>query len=170
MRLLLDSHVALWALGDPGELSDECSHHLRGADEVYFSAVTPWELGIKRAKGTIIYPDDLVGELAACGFEELPITAAHADAATRLPPHHADPFDRMLVAQAQAESLTLVTADRQLLAYDVPNTRRPPVSLPQRPLPNTRPPAPTTRQTGAVDFYELNFCTILKAPFRTGRI
>ena len=119
MRLLLDSHVALWALGDPGELSDECSHHLREADEVYFSAVTPWELGIKRAKGTIVYPDDLVGELAACGFEELPITAAHADAATRLPPHHADPFDRMLVAQAQAESLTLVTADRQLLAYDV---------------------------------------------------
>lgn len=119
MRLLLDSHVALWALGQSALLGDECGDHLRTADEVYFSAVTPWELGIKRAKGRIEYPDGLVAELLACGFEELPITAAHADAATRLPPHHADPFDRMLVAQAQAESLTLVTADEQLLAYDV---------------------------------------------------
>lgn len=119
MRLLLDSHVALWALGHSALLGDECGDHLRTADEVYFSAVTPWELGIKRAKGRIVYPDGLVAELLTCGFEELPITAAHADAATRLPPHHADPFDRMLVAQAQAESLTLVTADEQLLAYDV---------------------------------------------------
>lgn len=119
MRLLLDSHVALWALGQSALLGDECGDDLRTADEVYFSAVTPWELGIKRAKGRIEYPDGLVAELLACGFEELPITAAHADAATLLPPHHADPFDRMLVAQAQAESLTLVTADEQLLAYDV---------------------------------------------------
>ncbi len=119
MRLLLDSHVALWALDHSALLGDECGDHLRTADEVYFSAVTPWELGIKRAKGRIVYPDGLVAELLACGFEELPITAAHADSATRLPPHHADPFDRMLVAQAQAESLTLVTADEQLLAYDV---------------------------------------------------
>lgn len=123
MRLLLDSHVALWALGHPTELSDECSRHLRIADEVYFSAVTPWELGIKRAKGRIVYPDGLLAELAACGFEELAITAAHAAAATRLPPHHSDPFDRMLVAQAQAESLTLVTADEQLLVYDVTTLR-----------------------------------------------
>lgn len=60
--------------------------------------MTPWELGIKRAEDRIDYPDGLVAELAACGFEELVITAAHAEAATRLPPHHADPFDRMLVA------------------------------------------------------------------------
>jgi len=119
VRLLLDSHVALWALDESALLGDECGDHLRTADEVYFSAVTPWELGIKRAKGRIVYPDGPVAELLACGFEELPITAAHADAATRLPPYHADPFDRMLVAQAQAESLTLVTADEQLLSYDV---------------------------------------------------
>lgn len=119
MRLLLDSHVALWALDCSALLGDECGDRLRTADEVYFSAVTPWELGIKRAKGGIVYPDGLAAELVACGFEELPITAAHADAAARLPPHHADPFDRMLVAQAQAESLTLVTADEQLFAYDV---------------------------------------------------
>ena len=119
MRLLLDSHVALWALGHSAPLGDECGNHLRTADEVYFSAVTPWELGIKRAKGRIVYPDGLADELVACGFQELTITAAHADAATRLPQHHADPFDRMLVAQAQTESLTLVTADEQLLAYDV---------------------------------------------------
>ena len=119
MRLLLDSHVALWALGHPAELGTECTHCLRTADDVFFSAVTPWELGIKRAKGRITYPDGLVAELVASGFDELSITAAHADAATRLPQHHADPFDRMLVAQAQAESLTLVTADEQLSAYDV---------------------------------------------------
>ncbi len=119
MRLLLDSHVALWALGDPALLGGECGKRLDAAAEVYFSAVTPWELGIKRARGRIAYPDGLVAELVACGFEELPITAAHADAGGRLPPHHSDPFDRMLVAQARAESLTLVTADEQLLAYEV---------------------------------------------------
>ena len=118
MRLLLDSHVALWALGHPTPLGAECRNHLTEAGEVYFSAVTPWELGIARAKGRISYPEGLVAELVACGFEELPITAAHAEAAAVLPPHHADPFDRMLVAQAQAESLTLVTADGQLGAYD----------------------------------------------------
>ena len=119
MRFLLDSHVALWAIGHPDSLGAECRRQLETAAEVYFSAVTPWELGIKRAKGRIAYPDGLVAELVACGFGELPVTAAHAEAAPRLPPHHSDPFDRMLVAQAQAESLTLVTADEQLRAYEV---------------------------------------------------
>ena len=119
MRFLLDSHVALWAIGHPDSLGTECRRQLETAAEVYFSAVTPWELGIKRAKGRIAYPDGLVAELIACGFEELPVTAAHADAAPRLPLHHSDPFDRMLMAQAHAESLTLATADEQLLAYEV---------------------------------------------------
>lgn len=119
MRLLVDSHVALWWLGDDALLGPECKERLKDADEVYFSALTPWELGIKRSIGKIAFPDGLVAQLEAAGFVELAISAAHAELAPDLPPHHRDPFDRMLVAQAQLESLTLVTADRTLRTYDV---------------------------------------------------
>ena len=120
MRLLLDSHVALWWLEGADDLGPESTALIESADEVRFSAVTPWELGIKRALGKLDFPDDLVAALEAAGFEALPITAAHADLAPRLPGHHRDPFDRMLVAQARAEALTLVTADETLRPYDVP--------------------------------------------------
>ena len=119
MRLLIDSHVALWWLGADAALGSACSDQLQAADEVYFSAVTPWELGIKRSLGKISFPDGLVRELVAGGFVELAISAAHAEHAPGLPSHHGDPFDRMLVAQAQLESLVLVTADRRLRPYDV---------------------------------------------------
>lgn len=119
MRLLVDSHVALWWLGEDSSLGASCHEQLLVADEVYFSAVTPWELGIKRAIGKLAFPNGLVSELAAGGFVELPVSAAHAERAPDLPPHHRDPFDRMLVAQAQLESLVLVTADRTLRPYDV---------------------------------------------------
>jgi len=119
MRCLLDSHVALWWLAGDGSLGAECASRIASADEVYFSAVTPWELGIKRALGKIAYPDGLVDALHAAGFVELPIGAAHGERAADLPGHHGDPFDRMLVAQAQLESLVLVTADRALRPYDV---------------------------------------------------
>ncbi|HMQ27268.1 MAG TPA: type II toxin-antitoxin system VapC family toxin, partial [Acidimicrobiales bacterium] len=109
MRLLLDSHVALWWLEDADELGPECTALIESADDVQFSAVTPWELGIKRALGKLDYPDDLVASLGAAGFTELPVTAAHADLAPRLPAHHRDPFDRVLVAQAQLEALRLVS-------------------------------------------------------------
>ena len=119
MRLLLDSHVALWWLEDSDELGPECTALIESADDVQFSAVTPWELGIKRAFGKLDFPDDLVASLGAAGFTELPITAAHADLAPRLPAHHRDPFDRVLVAQAQLEALRLVSADASLTPYDV---------------------------------------------------
>lgn len=119
MRLLLDSHVALWWLEDADELGPECTALIESADDVQFSAVTPWELGIKRALGKLDYPDDLVASLGAAGFTELPVTAAHADLAPRLPAHHRDPFDRVLVAQAQLEALRLVSADASLTPYDV---------------------------------------------------
>lgn len=119
MRLLIDSHVALWWQGADPSLGPSCRELLRTADEVYFSAVTPWELGIKRSLGKVAYPDGLVEELQSVGFAELAISAAHASRAPELPPHHRDPFDRMLVAQAQSESLAIVTADRQLDPYDV---------------------------------------------------
>lgn len=119
MRLLLDSHVALWWLEGNPSLGARCRQSLETADEVRFSAVTPWELGIKRALGRLVMPDGLVEALAASGFEPLAISVAHAEAAPGLPPHHRDPFDRMLVAQAQVESLVLVTGDDTLGPYDV---------------------------------------------------
>lgn len=119
MRLLIDSHVALWWLSEAPVLGAKCREQLVVADEVYFSAVTPWELGIKRALGKLAFPDGLVAELIAAGFVALPISAAHAVRAQELPAHHRDPFDRMLVAQAQLEALALVTADRTLRPYDI---------------------------------------------------
>ena len=84
-----------------------------------FSAATPWELGIKKALGKLTFPAGLTEKLEAEGFEALSISARHAEHAAALPPYHRDPFDRILVAQAQLESLTVVTADRALYSYDV---------------------------------------------------
>lgn len=119
MRILLDSHVALWWLEDDPALGPRTRDLLVEADEAFISAVTPWELGIKRALGKLSMPDGLADELEAQGFLPLSITAAHAEMATELAPHHRDPFDRMLVAQAQSEDLVLVTADHTLADYEV---------------------------------------------------
>ena len=119
MRLLVDSHVALWWLEGNVSLGAKCLGLLVEADEVFFSAVTPWELGIKHALGKIVIPDGMGEALIASGFTALPVAVSHAEHAPRLPMHHRDPFDRMLVAQAQLEALVLVSADRALEAYDV---------------------------------------------------
>lgn len=87
---------------------------------LYFSAASIWELEIKRAKGKLDAPDDLFETTRQRGFAELAVLSLHAIIAARLPPHHGDPFDRMLVAQAQRENLTIVTNDRCIAAYDVP--------------------------------------------------
>ena len=83
------------------------------------SAATVWEIAIKQAVGRLDAPDDLLEALQVNGFETLAISAAHALAAGGLPQHHADPFDRMLIAQARAEGLTLVTVDQRFPEYDV---------------------------------------------------
>ena len=119
MRLLVDSHVALWWLEGSDSLGSRCRQLIEHADEVYFSAVTPWELGIKRALGKLTMPDGLVGALQSGGLVPLAISAEHAEHAPSLPAHHQDPFDRMLVAQAQLEALALVTADQALGSYDI---------------------------------------------------
>ncbi|MDE0377474.1 MAG: type II toxin-antitoxin system VapC family toxin [bacterium] len=119
MRLLVDSHVALWWLEANQALGPACRRSIERADQVFFSAVTPWELGIKKALGKVSFPDGLTDRLEAEGFEALSISARHAEQAAALPPHHRDPFDRMLVAQAQLEALALVTADRVLHPYNV---------------------------------------------------
>jgi PIN domain nuclease of toxin-antitoxin system len=115
--LLLDSHILLWWLSDDRRLSKAARVSITDAEMVYISAITAWELTIKSALGKLRVPDDLEKEIGASGFTPLPLTVAHAVAAGKLPPHHNDPFDRMLIAQATLESLTLVTSDTQLSAY-----------------------------------------------------
>ena len=90
---------------------------------VYVSAATAWEIEIKRALGKLKAPDNLEQELSANHFAPLPITIAHAIAAAKLPRHHDDPFDRMLIAQANTESLILLTGDERLRAYEMQNMR-----------------------------------------------
>ena len=119
MRLLLDSHTALWILLDDHRLGDRARHRILDAERVYFSVVTPWELGIERASGKLSYTVDLSTELAEAGFEVLAIGAEHARVAPDLPTCHHDPFDRMLIAQAQVERLTVVTADAVFGEYEV---------------------------------------------------
>jgi PIN domain nuclease of toxin-antitoxin system len=121
MRLLLDTHVVLWALADDDRLQPSTREQIAdGATEVTVSAVSVWEITIKVALGKLEAPDDIVESLVAADFRPLDITAHHALAAGRLPRHHNDPFDRMLVAQAMYNGLTLVTADRRMAAYGVP--------------------------------------------------
>lgn len=119
MSLLLDTHVALWGLaGDPA-LSQDFLDRLRHDPDIYLSPVTIWEITIKAALGKLAAPADLVERVRDMGFRDLPITSAHAIFAGRLPLHHRDPFDRMLVAQAAVEGLTLVTRDPEIGRYDV---------------------------------------------------
>jgi PIN domain nuclease of toxin-antitoxin system len=124
LRLLLDSHVLLWWLDDDPTLGAAARHEIQeAADEVLISAATVWELEIKRAIGKLSVPRDLIDRIEKNGFRHLEITSENASDAARLPRHHGDPFDRMLVAQAQAEAAVLVTDDEQLRAYAVPVMR-----------------------------------------------
>ncbi|MCW2636631.1 MAG: PilT protein putative toxin of system [Blastococcus sp.] len=123
MKLLLDTHALLWWLDDDARLAQSAREAIAEAESVAVSAASAWEISIKQAIGTLRGPDDLAAELAANGFTGLPITVAHARAAGALPPHHADPFDRMLVAQSRLEGLTLVTRDDRLAAYGIAHLR-----------------------------------------------
>jgi PIN domain nuclease of toxin-antitoxin system len=120
MSLLLDTHVVLWWLADDARLSDALKSRLDHEPDVYISPVTVWEVTIKQAIGKLQQPADLAERIRDSGFADLPITSAHAVAAGRLPLIHRDPFDRMLVAQAQCEDLTLVTRDPHCQKYQVP--------------------------------------------------
>jgi PIN domain nuclease of toxin-antitoxin system len=124
MNLLLDTQIALWAITDNPRLSTSVRTTILSPDStIYFSAASIWEIAIKYRLGRGDMP--VSGKEAAslfheAGYIELPVSAAHAAATEALPRHHADPFDRMLVAQARHEPLRLLTHDRQLLAYDGP--------------------------------------------------
>ncbi len=121
MNLLLDTHVFLWAVDNNPNLSPVAREAIvDGHNIVYVSAATAWEISIKRAIGKLKVPEsDYLEELRLHRFMPLSITTEHALALENLPPHHKDPFDRMLIAQAQEENLALVTRDPRLKAYDV---------------------------------------------------
>jgi PIN domain nuclease of toxin-antitoxin system len=119
VRLLLDTHVFLWWRADDRRLRATVRKAIAEAEIVFVSAASAWEAAIKVALGRLHIPDTLEAGVIDSGFEKLPINFSHAEAAARLPPHHLDPFDRMLIAQAGAEGLTLVTHDRRLHPYDV---------------------------------------------------
>ena len=112
--------MLLWWLADDRALSPTARDAIADGDnEVVVSAATAWEIAIKRALGRLEAPDDLTSALVTNDFRALAIDFRHAASAGVLPPHHHDPFDRMLVAQAQVEGLTLVTADARIGAYPV---------------------------------------------------
>lgn len=122
MRLLLDTQVYLWWLADDANLPEKARAAIAdGRSVVHVSAASLWEVSIKEALGRVdLGGADLADEISANGFVELPVNARHTGLAADLPLRHDDPFDRMLVAQAQAEGLTLVTANLALADYDVP--------------------------------------------------
>ena len=122
MRLLLDTHAYLWWLDDDPHLTAAAREAVANPRSIVFiSAASIWEIAIKaHLKRIRLRNPDLTAEIEANGFVELPIGARHAQHAGALPRHHDDPFDRMLVAQAELEELTLVTHDRRLRAYGVP--------------------------------------------------
>jgi PIN domain nuclease of toxin-antitoxin system len=120
MKLLLDTHVALWSLGSPSRLGKRSRAAITsGEHDVFISAVTIAEMAIKESLGKLKVPAGLVELMWTTGFSELPLSAGHADRLRYLPWHHKDPFDRMLVAQAQVDRLSLVTADAHCMRYDV---------------------------------------------------
>jgi len=125
MRILLDSHVLVWAMAEPERLSPTARTCLsEGRDDIFLSLVTPWELTIKAAKGLFRFDQNIAGFLSlareALGFTWLDIKLAHIHGLETLPPHHSDPFDRLLIAQAAAEGLVILSADRSFSRYAVP--------------------------------------------------
>lgn len=118
MRLLLDTHVYLWVVMDSPRLTGAARSSIESAEQTFVSAASIWEIGIKARLGKIeADADALVAAIEQSGFVELPVRAVHAAAAARLPMHHNDPFDRLLVAQALNEPLRLLTADAVLARY-----------------------------------------------------
>ncbi len=120
MKLLLDTHAALWFLSGDERLGENARRHLTdGSNVVLLSAAVVWEIAIKRALGKLTVPDEYLTVLLDAGVQPLPISVAHAAAVQRLPPHHRDPFDRMLIGQARIEGGALVSRDDALAPYDV---------------------------------------------------
>jgi PIN domain nuclease of toxin-antitoxin system len=120
LRLLLDTNALFWVLTAPDRLSAEATAAIETeANDVFVSVVSPWELAIKASHGKLRAPDDLESQFTEKRFEILPVAMRHTRAVESLPHHHGDPFDRMLVAQAQVDGMTIVTSDRKMRRYQV---------------------------------------------------
>lgn len=121
MILLLDAHTVLWWLADDPTLATTARSAVADpTNDVLVSAASIWEIAIKRAMGKLVAPDGLVEALEEVGFDVLPILGSDAERAGALPPHHRDPFDRMLVAQAQRVGALIVSRDAAFDVYDAP--------------------------------------------------
>ena len=124
MKFLIDTECWLWSLAEPGRLNSEAQAALVSADnEIYLSAVSSWEIAIKAAISKLALPEPpavyVPKRMASENIRSLPIEHTHALRVYSLPTHHTDPFDRLLIAQAQTEALPIMTADRQFANYDV---------------------------------------------------
>jgi len=124
MRALLDTHAFLWWITDDPRLSRRAREIIAdGANRLFLSAVSGWEIAIKAGLGRLVLEGDpgvfVIEQMAANAIEDLPIFMGHVLRVYDLPPHHRDPFDRLLVAQAQMENLPIVTADPRISLYDV---------------------------------------------------
>jgi PIN domain nuclease of toxin-antitoxin system len=119
VRLLLDTHALLWWLAGEGLTTDARDAIADPVNLVMVSAASAWEISVKKALGKLAAPDDLEHQVQAGGFVPLPISIGHGIAAGQLARHHEDPFDRMLIAQAFAEGLTIVTRDKRFDDYGV---------------------------------------------------
>lgn len=120
MRLLLDTHAAVWWLSGDERFGAKAVERIEQAGEVLLSAAVVWEVAIKRSLGKLEAPGGFAATLLGAGARPLPVTLDHAAAVERLPWHHRDPFDRLLVAQAGIERAALVTGDAALEPYGVP--------------------------------------------------
>lgn len=120
MRLLVDTHAMLWALGKPSELSLAARDAIADpANLIVVSSASLWECAIKASIGKLDLPEDFYDSIPEAGYEVMPIRIPHLNVYRTLPMHHRDPFDRMLVAQARAEALVLISRDPEILKYHV---------------------------------------------------
>jgi len=119
VRLLLDTHVVLSELQGTRTIGARARDAIEGADELLFSVVSFAEIGIKAAIGKLVVPDDLRAHILRSGLRILGLSADHGLALANLPLHHRNPFDRLLISQARAEGLTLLSADARIADYDV---------------------------------------------------
>jgi PIN domain nuclease of toxin-antitoxin system len=120
VQLLIDTHILLWADRRPRLIAPPLRAALRDeTNEIVVSAATVWEIAIKRAIGKLRFDRPIVAAVLALGFEILPVAGAHAEHAGGLPPHHNDPFDRLIIAQADLEQMVLCTQDQRMRPYGV---------------------------------------------------
>jgi PIN domain nuclease of toxin-antitoxin system len=119
MRFLVDTHVLLWALGDPSALSREATDAIGDPSNlIVVSSASLWKCAIKASIGKLDLPEEFFDSIPEAGYEVMPIRISHLNVYRTLPMHHRDPFDRMLVAQARAEALTLISRDPDIAKYD----------------------------------------------------